>query len=186
MGVKFMKNSLADINGIKIRRQYFNLIIYIYLVLLVSLTILFATCEIASNRFTFSEYFKSVTIAFKIVLGVILPFVILSVFNRFTFGKIICVLNAEGIHYKDGCIKWDNITEMKYNITSFSRVHYAPAFITIICKNDVINIVSAPLLMFYYAKRFKSDIKFKKDNSVCFIIGIIVIIAVFLPFIVIR
>lgn len=178
-----MKNSLIDIDGIKIRRQYFNIIIYIYLELLMVLIIMFATCEIATHRFVFLEYLRSVAIAFKLILGLMLPFVILSVFNRYTFGKIVCVLNDEGIHYKDGCIKWDNITEMRYNVTTFTRIRYAPAFINVICKDKEICITSAPLLVFRYAKKFRSSIKLKKDNSVLFVTGVIAAIAIVLPFV---
>ncbi len=179
-------NNLKEINGNRIRRQYFNIIIYIYLGLLLELIILFATCEIALGRFEIIEYIKSIRTAFALITAVLLPFVILSLLNRFCFGKTLCVLNDDGLHFSDGCIKWNEIKEMHYNMTSLSKYHFSPAFVTVICGNKEIKLNSVPLFLFKYVKKYNPDIKIKKDNTVFFIVAVITAISIFLPFIAVK
>lgn len=105
----------------------------------------------------------------------ILPCLVLSALNRFFFGKLVCVLSEEGIHYKDGLIKWDNISHIKYTPTVFGRHHFWPANMDVVCKNETINIVSVPLYMFPAVKKFCPDIKTKMDKTFFTMLAILLI-----------
>ena len=113
------KNLVAkDIDGKKIREQYFD-------GLIIGLCI-FAICYIIFCLFDI-ENFKNNFLNMVIVITCFSPFILLAIFNRFVFGKILCVLNEEKIYYfsaetrinsrhnkTSGYIEYDEIETVEY------------------------------------------------------------------------
>ena len=117
---------LKNIPGTRIRRQYFNIPIYLVAQMDITLICIIASTQIQKGR-AFSDYFGD--IVFIIVFGaaIILPLAILSLLNRFYFGEIICVLDEKGVHYEDGerlhFIWYKDIRKVTYepDIPTYSR-----------------------------------------------------------------
>lgn len=174
-----MKNNpLKDISGTPIRHQYFNFPIYIVLfVLLVAFSII-TFVPLFEGNFNFSKWMESAFSCVFMALVFIIPFLVLSVFNRFFFGKIVCVLNEEGINYQDGLIPWNDISCIKYNMTYFGKAYFQRASIDVICGETLIQIKSVPLYSLSVAKKFHTDIKIKMDKMLWVIIAILIVASI--------
>ncbi|MBR3979253.1 MAG: hypothetical protein IKJ94_06495 [Oscillospiraceae bacterium] len=167
-----------DLIGIQIRRQYFNIPIFIFLsvLLLAFETVTFV--PLFESNFSFNKWLDDIFASVFTLSILIIPCVILSVLNRFFFGKIICVLNEEGIYYTDGLIKWDDILGIRYHITFLGRTHFQPACVDIACKKATIQIKSAPLYMLSVAKKYNPDINIKKDRMIWILVASVIVIPI--------
>lgn len=113
------KNLVAkDIDGKKIREQYFDGI-------LIGVS-LFAICYTIFSFFNV-ENFKSNFINIVIVVTCFSPFILLAILNRFAFGKILCVLAKNKLYYfnaetrinsrhnkTNGCMEYNEIKNVEY------------------------------------------------------------------------
>lgn len=171
------KIQLRDIAGEKIRWQYFNVPIYelLYVAYIVAVMCIVFVIDAWSLEVTAAEVFAMLSM-FGILL---LPFVILSAINRFWIGKIICVLNEEGIYYKDGLIKWEAVTHIEYNAEQPTRYNrHSSAYI--IGKNMKVELAHAPYMLLRKAKKYNPEIitGFSKGNKIEFVVYVL------LPFVV--
>lgn len=118
-------NRLSDTDGTKIRRQYLNIFVFVML----AMSLLTVTPVLVMNTLwgdsgtrlnSWSEIFTHI-IAVALVL--MLPFILVSVVNRFLFGKVVCVLNDRGISYRKGSaireIRWEDVRGLEYGIRIF-------------------------------------------------------------------
>lgn len=105
-----MKNT----REMKIRMQYFNLFIYamIPIIPLVPIIILIVTWW--NPDYPLSDVYQSIPIGILTVGVLIWPWVLLSVLNRFFFGKVVCTLNKDGIHIGEQLIPWHEIQSVRY------------------------------------------------------------------------
>lgn len=167
-------NSFRDTDGVRIRRQYFNYII-LDLMLVFLFFFIMRTFTPVLGRFDIDEWAKSVGSLALRIGGIALPFAVLSVFNLFFFGKTVCVINEDGIHYRNGLIRWDDILYLKFKFYTYSKFRtYYPSYITVVCKQQKIEITSAPFYMFFVAKKFKRNIRIKIDKTLLIYIGIVI------------
>ena len=118
---------LHEVQGIQIRRQYFVWIVYMYLWaawMIVSVFTAFRIFDGPSETYPLPQTFFEIGYIFLVFC---LPWVILSILNRFLFGKIVCVIREEGIYHKDGLTPWEDIREVIYkiDIPSRSSMRYA-------------------------------------------------------------
>jgi hypothetical protein len=108
---------LEQIPGERIRRQYFNIPIYLILSFSTPILIyLFSAAWKYSDSVT-EDYLSFLHALIILYLHILIPLVILSVLNRFCFGKVVCVLNKKGIYFYDHkviCIPWSSIKEVTY------------------------------------------------------------------------
>ena len=72
--------------------------------------------SLSMGEFNLSKWLSDLLVSAEVCFGFAIPFIILSFLNRRYFGKIICVINEDGIHHKDGLIKWDDIVKIEYEI----------------------------------------------------------------------
>lgn len=116
------ENSLKCIQGKKIRRQGFN----IPLIILYSMMFAIPYCIFAiswcidklDTYGSFSTFWTSVLVCFLFSV----PFLVLRSLNKHFFGKIICVLDEEGIYYANKeKLCWDSIEKIEYVIDSKPR-----------------------------------------------------------------
>ena len=116
------ENSLKYIQGKKIRRQGFH----IPLVILYSMMLAIPYCIFAISwcigKFDIREiptaFWTSIVVCFLFSA----PFLVLRLLNKYFFGRIICVLDEEGIYYANkGKFCWDSIEKIEYVIDSKAR-----------------------------------------------------------------
>ena len=105
-----MKNTIR----MKIRMQYFNLFIYAMIPLIPLAFILILIATWGNPDYPFSDVFKSIPISILSVGVLIWPWVLLSVLNRFFFGKVVCTLDKEGIRTEKQLIPWREIQSIRY------------------------------------------------------------------------
>ena len=126
---------LSQINGTKIRRQYFNFVLYAFLATLLPIIpmIFILECE-KQNVSIWNSWnlFWSITNeALPTIVAFILPLFILSVCNKFIFGKTIAVVEQKGLYLDNVFIQWEDIKAVEYNAMHFSRFNFRAAYITI-------------------------------------------------------
>jgi len=183
-----LKNKLRETEGKKIRWQYFT-----------SPIIFLISCPIAAAYWTFVIYLVKgeldilgfLSDVFPIILVCVffaIPFIVLAVLNRYCFGEIICVMNEDGIHHKDGVTKWSEIEKIEYEIQvygSSSRSIDNWSLAVVYTKKEKIFLLHAPLFILYEVRKHSPGIDAKVSKSSKWLIGLIIASIVILPFVVI-
>lgn len=126
---------LNQIDGTKIRKQYFNFILYAFLATLLPMVpmIFIMECK-KQNVSVFQSWHLLGEIALEAlpaIAGFIVPLFLLSVLNKFLLGKIIAVTNENGVYLDSTFIPWKDIKAVTYTPTHFSRSNFREAYITI-------------------------------------------------------
>ena len=126
---------LNQINGTRIRKQYFNFILYVFLATLPPIIpmIFILECE-KQNISVWNSWnllWNITTEALPTIAAFILPLLILSVCSKFIFGKTIAVVEQKGLHLDNVFIPWEDIKSVEYKATHFSRFNFRAAYITI-------------------------------------------------------
>ena len=119
-----MENNLKDIQGIKIRQQYFTIPVFIHYVMMLFVPYCILIFSMRFGIFNMQEWLSSVWISVWVCFCFSLPWVILKFLNTAYFGKGICVLTENGIYYKDGFIEWNRISKIEYIIDLPVNVFY--------------------------------------------------------------
>ena len=125
------QTELKNIIGEKIRRQYFNYLIGIFLSFVPMVPIMMFILEWKEHG---APHFAEVFFAFLETLPVtasiwgivLIPLVILSLFNRFLFGKIVCVFDENGLYLDNDMFLWREVKSVSYKSASHSRFNYSP------------------------------------------------------------
>ena len=121
-----MENNLKDIQGIKIRQQYFTIPVFIHYVMMLFVPYCILIFSMRFGIFNMQEWLSSVWISVWVCFCFSLPWVILKFLNTVYFGKVICVLTENGIYYKDGFIEWNRISKIEYIIDLPPRHRHDP------------------------------------------------------------
>lgn len=180
---KDRKKEYKKVQGQKIRRQYFNALIYILLGIIPMFAVISAGYALKNGTFSLEKWLGGLGTGAYTLFVFLLPLVLLSVFNRFFFGKIVCVLNEKGIWYDGGHAVWSDITAVEYESALPSRGSsrgYSHA--VVICGDNRIIIDQAPLYMLRQVRKYALHIKTRHSKSsrifICLMIGITVIVPV--------
>lgn len=126
---------LNQINGTRIRKQYFNFILYVYLATLLPIIpmIFILECE-KQNISIWNSWHLLGNItaeALPTMIALIFPLFLLSVCSKFIFGKIIAVVEQNGLRLDNTFVPWQDIKAVEYKATHFSRFNFRAAYITI-------------------------------------------------------
>ena len=168
------KNRLIEVDGKKIRRQYFNIFMFFEIALALFMTIpalVFNTLwgNSGTKLNSWSEIFTHVIAVF---IGLMLPVILISFLNRFLFGKVICVLNETGIYYLKGnakrVIKWENVNCMEYGIRLwpfFTQIDHPFCYVHIIGEGSDEYINHAPFMLLKQVKKYNNRIKWKFEKQ---------------------
>ncbi|MBQ8310313.1 MAG: hypothetical protein IJX80_04780 [Clostridia bacterium] len=182
------KNHLREIVGDKIRWQYFTGPLLILLFCMIFVPYCFFVFSFSTGEFNLSKWFSDLLVSIEVCLGFAIPFIILSLLNRRYFGKIICVINEYGIHYKNGMVKWEDITKIEYEIelpggTVKKENLFCHAVIH--TKKQKITLIHAPIFFISKVKKHKPsiDVGVSKNSKwiICFIIALLVIAVPIIP-----
>ena len=181
------KNRLRDIEGVKIRWQYFTAPLLILGIVAIWAPFIIFVLEFNAGNFDFSKWLSdglwtSVWICF--VFSV--PFLILSPLNRRLFGKIVCVLTEDGIHHKDGFVRWNEIVKIEYEIDFpggiIARYQYCRAIIY--TSKEEIVIRHAPLFLLFKVKKQNPDVQTGVSKSSKWKVGFFLVALALIPFLI--
>jgi hypothetical protein len=175
---KTMK-SLAEIEGEKIRRQYFNTFIYIMLAFIPAVPVMIIAQELRKGNFdiwnTIAEM-SGATPTIAVMYGIILgPFIVLSIFNRFSYGKILGVTNEGSLFLENRQIPINDIVEIFYHPRVMSRIKISFPYATFVVKSDrneleSFDIIHFPIYGLRKIKKYNKDIKLSCDKYIWFLI----------------
>lgn len=112
---------LKNIDGKKIRRQYFNIPLIILYSLMLAIPYAIFTISLCIGKFEPSNWPSTLWISIGVCFFFSLPLLILRTLNKHLFGRILCVLAEEGIYYPKGMLRWETIEKIEYAIDSKPR-----------------------------------------------------------------
>jgi len=177
------KNELKDIDGKKIRRQYFNAPLIFLLSFMIAIPYSITVFSLAMGKY--EQYALPSTLKSTVlVCGILsLPFWILRALNKRFFGKIICVLNEEGIHHPKGMLKWDAIEKIEYALDAKPRYKSDPssAFRAIVyyaqgTKHLVLE--KAPISILSRIKKYRKDVDARIEGGASFLPTVLILSAI--------
>ena len=204
MSDKTAAEKLKSIPGEKIRRQYFNVVIYpivLFLLLIVSVCV-FNLLQ-AGTQDERIDVIATLAVVLLMVFVILVPLVVLSILNRFCFGRIVCVLNEKGLYFADGfidediffkadgsvrMIKWEHIRKVAYDPDGITFSGYATrminrAYITVKpYKREVVaELNHVPFMLLRKMKKYCPDAKYGFTGFGWFIVGIYTVIPTIIP-----
>jgi len=183
--LEFIKNNakkqalaLDEFGGEKIRWQYFNTYIYMVLSFLPAIPVMIMIQELRKSNFdiwnTIAEMLGAapvIAVMYSIFIG---PFIILSIFNRFTFGKILGVTNENTLFLENREISIKDIVEIIYHPRVMSRIKISFSYATFVVKSnrnelETFDVIHFPMYGLRTIKRHNKEIKLKCDNYIWFL-----------------
>lgn len=174
--------NLQEVNGKKIRRQYFEGICWGYWIAVIYIVLFVTFCYIKVGRDDFS--LMEFVICFFMTLVFWIFLCILRLCNRFLIGRCVCVINEQGIYSNQGFRNWNDIKELEYHIGSRGRTYYDCCAVTIRRYKKEIIIPHAPRYLLKLAKKYNSDIDtfLRKEDKRDIIIIICLVTALLIIF----
>ncbi len=164
---KKTKSVYKNADGYKIRVQYFNYFLFFeFCGFLMVLTMLIMN-TILDGVGTKIESPAEIISLFFVFGGLTSPIWILSLVNRRFFGKVVCVVNNEGIIYRNKTIKWEEIEEIEYQIVLPSRSirDKESSYARLLGSNIDIKINSAPSMILNKVKKYNKNVKAALSKS---------------------
>ena len=167
---KITSARLKNSDGEKIRFQYFNQFMFIVAGFLPMPIVTIAFSELKRNTFDFLEFLKFIPSVF-LMWGVIFsPLIVLSLLNRFFFGKIVSVLSIDELIFENGTIKLKDITKIVYSPRVSGRTSLRYTYATIFVKPRFkqeysVKITHFPLYGLRKIKKYNSEIEIVLDKQ---------------------
>ena len=183
------ENTLKHIDGKKIRRQYFNVPLIILYTLMLAIPYFIFVISLCGGKFDSYEWPSTFFISVWTCFVFSLPWLVLRTLNQYCFGKIICVLNEEGIHYSNKAkLCWETVEKIEYVMDSNPRYRSdtGKAYRTIVYTKGGRHIVLAntPLYMVSAIKKYQKelDVKILGAKEVWHTVLIMAAILLLVPF----
>ena len=184
--LKLLKNNakkqaltLDELGGEKIRWQYFNTYIYIMFAFLPAIPVMIIMQELRKGNFDIWKCqvillwaMSVIAVIYGIFIG---PFIILSIFNRFTFGKILGVINEDTLFLENREISIKDIVKIIYQPRGMSRSKISFSYATFVVqlnKNDTesFDVIHFPIYGLRKIKKYNKEIKLSCDKYIWFLI----------------
>lgn len=200
MSGKKTEDKLKSIPGEKIRRQYFNVVIYpVVFFLLMIVTVCLAMLFQAGTQDERINVMATLFVVLAMASVVLLPLIVLSILNRFCFGRVVCVLNEKGLYFADGfidedwilkadgnvrMIKWEHIRKVAYEPDGINhdRCRNCAYITTKPSKKEVVaELNHVPFMLLRKMKKYCPDAKYGFTGFGWFIVGMFVLIPIVLP-----
>lgn len=122
---------LKDIRGPKIRWQYVNPFLYVMLAFSPMPTVVMIITGLKENSLDLAGMTETVLTALIIWGMFLLPVIVLSVLNRFCFGKIVSVVSDDGLFLENDFIQWKEIKKITFHPRISSRVKASYTYATV-------------------------------------------------------
>lgn len=166
------KERLHNMTGEKVKRQYFNVPLYMLLSFLLPTPIIISIYDIVLSKDGITQYTPiDIFEGFIIICIWLTPLFLLSLANRFLFGRIVCVLNKEGVHYEQGFIPWEKITNIEYEIEIPSRSSCRKyCFARVLGDGLDVKLMHAPYYFTRKAQKYNNKIKSRFSKGSRFLI----------------
>lgn len=127
------------------------------------------------NNLDLAEMIEAIPTAL-IIWGVFLvPFIILSLLNRFLFGKIVGVVRDDGLLLENDFITWKQIQKITFNHSIPSRFKASYTYASFFIKSDTvteytIDIMHFPMYGLRKTKKYNPEIEIKLGKNGLFTI----------------
>jgi hypothetical protein len=124
------------------------------------------------------------------VMVLMLPVIILSLLNRFLFGKIVCVVNEEGIYLESGLVRYEQIEKIEYNPEPPFQKHsinFTHATVSVKSQGDepyVFDIFHFPAYALGKIKKYSPETKIKLGKDGRFTILFVTLLPIILGIVV--
>ena len=174
-----------EVSGEKIRWQYFNTFIYVMLAFLPMPLII-----MKGNGFDLSGVLEAIPVALAVFIVLLAPFILLSLLNRFFFGKIVAVVSEKGLFVDDQLIRWNDIQRITYHPEISGRYKLSYTYATVFVKPSgkaeyTLEVLHFPLYGLKKIKKYNPDIKIRLGKNGLFTILFVAltptVIALILP-----
>lgn len=176
---KKQAKTLEEIEGKRIRWQYFNTYIYMILAIIPAVPAMIIMGELRKGNFDIWNTIVEMSGATPVMIamyGVFIgPFVILSIFNRFSFGKILGVITEDTLFLENREIPITDIKKIVYHPRVISRRSISFSYATIFVRTKANNmepfdVVHFPLYGLRKIKKYNETIKLSCDKYIWFLI----------------
>ena len=168
---------LKNVDGTKIRWQYFSVYIYALLSFLPAILIMISILDIKAGKFDWAN----ITDGILTEVIILSPLFLLSFANRFIFGKLICVVNENGLYLENDFIPWEKIKKIEYHpeIPQKHRVNFTYA--TVMVEDSKfheyeLDIVHFPIYGLRRIKKYAPDMKITTSRSQKILIAVILLL----------
>ena len=170
-------SNLDNTGGCKIRYQYFNIPIYMFLSFFPAVLIMIFTSEMKHSYLSLEKSIEIITTFLVVFGGLLVPIIILSLLNRFLFGETVCIANEEGLIIKNRFIPWKYINNITYTPDISSRWHIRYTYATISIKPNgkseySIDILHFPLYGLKKIKKHAPDVKISLGKNSMFLLSL--------------
>ena len=180
------------LSGEIIRTQYFNCIILLFLSFVPMFPIMsFIMAWKKNGEISFeviSDFLKSLPPMASIWAIVLIPLLLLSLLNRFCFGKVICVLDEKGIHLESGQLSWNEVKSISFQTPIHSRFrhsrHNCATFSIKKSQEYEVDVLHFPFYALRKIKKYCPDVKIVVRDKGLIVLSILcpTIISIILPF----
>jgi hypothetical protein len=176
---KKQAKSLEEIEGQKIRWQYFNTWIYMMLAIIPAVPVMIIMGELREGNFDIWNVIVEMSGATPVIIAMygifIGPFAILSIFNRFYFGKLLGVVTEDTLFLENREIPITDIKKIVYHPRVMTRRSISYSYATIFIRtkaNDTqpLDIVHFPLYGLRKIKKYNKEIKLSCDKYIWFLV----------------
>lgn len=175
--------------GKKIRRQYFNVPLIILCSLMLAIPYFIFIISLCIGKFDSYEWPSAFWTSIAVCFFFSLPLFVLHTLNKHCFGRTICVLNEEGIHYSNkGKLRWETIEKIEYVIDSKPRYKSdtgkACRAIVYTQGGKHVVLANAPLYMVSCIKKYQKglDVKILGATSLLSTTLVVAVILLLCPF----
>lgn len=172
---------LKEIDGIKFRIMWSSRILYLFLSMMIFLVITIQIGSLLKYGLLILDYDGLIFLVFTFVFILL----ILSYFNGKFLGKVVAVINENGIYTKDEYISWNKIKGVCYHtpipLSRTMNKYEIYCSLTIFTDNNEYKILHAPHKMIRCIKKYIPDVKVKRDNELIFIIILCLCVAFLIP-----
>lgn len=180
---------LENLHGKKIRRLYLSPFIYTFLSFLPMIPIMYLISDLKENKFVFSEFCKNMVELFLCFFIFIVFFAFLSLLNRLFFGKIIAVLNDDGIYLENTFLSLGNIQKIEYTPHYITKSPNGKTFATFFVKTPEnpeysIDVLHFPLYALFKIKKYNPEIEIKLSKDGIFNIWFCILMPIVLSVII--
>lgn len=154
---------LKDVAGRKVRRQYFHTLLYLiaapYLIPIAAII-----ARTLKNGGNFWDVLGDFMLSVVLLIGLFLPFLLLSLCNAFFFGRVICVLGKDGIYSHGPMIRWQDVESMEFHLGLPSRGHIGCSYVLIKGGGAKAILPHAPSGLLRQAKKYNSAIRTRYEG----------------------
>lgn len=188
---KNQRTELKDSNGKKIRWQYFNTFIYVMLAFFPMPHVMIIVTGLKENNLDLAEMMEAIPMALIIWGKIVVPLIILSLLNRFLFGKIVGVVCDDGLLLENDFIIWKQIQKITFNPSIPSKFKASYTYASFSIKSDTgiehtIDILHFPMYGLRKIKEYNPEIKIKLSKyglfTILFIALLPTLFSIIIPF----